>query len=497
MKNLLKLTARSAVPALAFLLFTSGCAQLFAVQPQPKESKELDRSISQTLPKRAPALVELPIKKQLREFGHELRAYTWDNNEILVNVEYVANESTKELYNELGFAPVQVLTDIGPPFRVERSVLPDPRPQYSQKEPPKVPTPVFRVRGVLIAAQQQIELLRNWTAAGQAGGGHTQGDTEAKRDIGGKITDLRLQLSLVSADDRFLDTTTTEIFLERSEKGGSFSFFVGGTGIGGGKKTVVTEKLADGLYQITALAMMKLLGTAMQIPYYRIGNGLYPHDEALDSTVRNFFATITRKDLEFNIKRFMWAEGGYNMNMSSADMTDLEKAVTTIEMRNRGLNFADRDSLTEFAVQLWQHLNIDAAARRISDALTLNARAASEAQAEQERLRQLAKAEEARKALKPLPVSPQFFGWQGVAAQDIFVLDLTRLRPQDRKLVLDLLAGCETCGSIRYSQETAQAAVLDASRMAAVHSALRTASLHLRLNWGAVADQRRLLVAPL
>ena len=469
----------------ALVVLTSGCVSNKAIQSALAKPAQLPVPVA-------------PIRSTdaiLVEFGAMLGPYVTaatGERPIPIEIDFIGNESgiDKELPTDLSQYARNVIEKIGGPFETYRTwpaIVASPRPAGSTalhfpNDRPKPPEPAYRVVGSLLRASERAVVGRDNRGDGMFGGGHTQTDLQLSGDQRRTITSLTLALTLEGPSGVAVRGASAEyrIEVEKNELNRSISIYVGGSGIGGGKKLTVTQDTGDALYNATAVAVMHLLGNALMVPYYRCGS-LFPVDDALDNRVMNSLNRLTQSELERNVKRYLFADG-YTMDMRGPDLTEEDRAVAVLEMRRRSLEFSDRGALVEFTMQLWKNLDYTNAAKRVADRISLSA------QQQRERIEQAAREQAA------LVVSPAEFGWP--VSVRLVVVDLSRVKEggaQDK--IIAAVRTCAGCDEIRAHPTKMLLGIRLSSSPMEIQHALRASGLPLVYVWNNNATPR-LILAP-
>jgi hypothetical protein len=380
---------------------------------------------------RAPNRVIRPIDADLERFGTMLRAYRTEDTDLVLAVDFMPNDSgiDKELPADIGSYARSALEHIDRPvvtYRAWPALIglkgPAANSIFLTSPPPKLPAAAFKLVGELKRASEQVTVAKNGRGDTKFGGGHTASDVGVTRDDTRTITSVTLSFTLETPDLLAVrgTTVTYRIDVEHRERNQSFTVYVGGSGVGTGKRLTQTQDLGDALYDATASGVMSALGSALLIPYYRCSDVLEP-DQALNRRVREAMNRMTRAELEQNIKKNLFVDGHDEMDMTSPGLSQNDRDVVEHEMNRRSLDFADHDGLIEMAFQLWQGLDYVKGSARVDDRLAKTYVARKEQM-------------EAAKLSPPSPPpptqpwgnSPKDFGWDDSVSMT--VLDLSRVK---------------------------------------------------------------------
>src|SRR6059058_3338667 len=99
--------------AAPLILAIAGCLHTASQEDLVKKADEL-------LP---PREVKRPMDQRLQDFGRMVRAYTGLSGNVIVEIDYIANDSgiSKELPSEVGYYAVSAFSRIGEPFRTTKT----------------------------------------------------------------------------------------------------------------------------------------------------------------------------------------------------------------------------------------------------------------------------------------------------------------------------------------------------------------------------------------
>lgn len=432
-----------------------------------------------------PTRVVRPIDTDLLNFAAMLRAYVPEDRDLVIEVDFIPNISgiDKELPDDLGSFAQSALDNAGRPIVTFRTL--DASAQLKgpagnsimfARQQQKRPIPAFRLEGTLRRASEQLVQGGNARIDLLAGKGHGQTDGSVSGDNTRTVTYLTVSFNLVTPDGLSVlgADTAYRIPVERSERNRSLSIYVGGSGIGGGKKLTITQDTGDALYDATAASVMHLIGNALLIPYYRCSSVFSP-DQSLDNRVRYALLGLTRTELEQNIKKYLYVDG-YPMDMTGPGLTESDRSLVVLEMKRRSLDFTDRSALGQFAFQLWQNLDYLKGAERIDERMAQNIQMQKE--------RQLAA--KASPTVQEVPVKwvnkPLDFKWEGSVR--MVVLDMSRIKELGtREKILAAAQKCVGCDEIRTNPDKTIAGIRISSQPSEVQGALRRSRLPLEYLW--------------
>jgi len=421
-----------------------------------------------------------------------LAAGTGQHRTIRLEIDFIGNETgiDKELPTDLSQYARSVVEKIGEPFETYRtwpSIVGIPRPAGStlplvQNDRPKPPPPDYRLVGSLLRASERLAIGRDARADGLFGNGHGQSDVQLTGEHRRTITSYTLGLTLETPEGIAVRGATIEakINVERSELNRSISVYVGGSGLGGGTKAIVTQDTGDALYDAMALTVIHVLGNALRVPYYRC-DANFGGDETLDGRVRDSLNRLTRTELERYIKRYMYV-GGFTMDMREPDLVETDRAIAMLEMRRRSLDTDNRNGLVEFVMQLWKDLDYVQASKRVAAQMAQNDQGLRE-----EREREM-------REQSQIDISPMEFGWS--PSVRVVVLDLSRVGDIPTKdEILAAVRVCVGCDEIRAHPTKTVVGIRISSQPSEVQRALRSSSLRLEYVWFN-SPSPRLLVVP-
>lgn len=138
---------------------------------------------------------------------------------------------------------------------------------------------------------------------------------------------------------------------------------------------MVTHDAGAALRAATAAAVAQTLGRSFRVPYFRAAGGAVTADSTLVAMVRSELRDLSVSELEQHIKRWMWVEGA-PMSFATPELTPDDRMRMQAAMRARGFTSSDRESLAQFAFDLWLTLDYGAGARRVRDRIAEAGRAA-------------------------------------------------------------------------------------------------------------------------
>jgi hypothetical protein len=317
-------------------------------------------------------------------------------------------------------------------------------------------------------------------------------DVGISKDYRETITDITVECTLEGPDHLAIPgaTATYRIRVRRNEQGNSFSVYFAGSGLGKDSKLSETQDVRDALYDVAAASAIHLLGRALLVPYYRSGS-LFKTDDTLNNQVRNLLNQLAREQLEQNVKRLLFIDGDYGMSYSGAgSLTDADRAVVILKMRDRSLDFSNRADLAQFAYELWASLNFIDGAKRLQDLRAALAREDAE------------KAIVAARTPPPEPgKNPAEFNWP--SDTPMVVLDLSFVPMAMRERVFAALRHCTGCEEMKHLDPNRTitgiririSPKIQPSPPEQIQHALRLSSLPLELIW--TKPEQRLVLKPL
>ncbi len=350
------------LPVGTFLVLLAACTT----------SRPMKDLLSETRPKLPPQRQPPtpPVRDALPDFNNVLRAYVFSDRDIVIRNDGVFNESLEKTWpTDVRQTLAQVLSDMAPPVRMlqaEKPVLQGVFPSVPIT-PPQGPQPDFVIYGNVV--------YRNTVAASERrvqGGFETNGrpksNADHSRDDTREAVEIKVGLTIGLPNGLAVASCMYRIIVERHEQSTSTSVFIAGSGGGVDRKFTVQENSGDGLYEAMFAIVANLLGHALKIPYYRVSPIFAGGDSVLDASVRQLLNRMSRLELEQQVKRFMWIDG-FPMIQTTPVMTDADRAVAALFMRQQSLDFSDHTSLVEAAFRLWRTLDFRSGARRVRDLL--------------------------------------------------------------------------------------------------------------------------------
>jgi phosphate transport system substrate-binding protein len=197
------------------------------------------------------------------------------------------------------------------------------------------------------------------------GSGARSTDGQRQRESRSTATSVTLFLGLEQPSGLGVHgaTATYQIDLIKSEKNGGWNLFVGGSGLSSSSRLKVAETdLIGALTDITACAVVHILGNAYMLPYFRLGDMFAP-DAALEARVKETFSRLADADLERNLKRYLILSGR-KLSLSSPDLSTEDQLVVNVELARRNLDITNgrHDSLVALDLELWRTLDFRKAA---------------------------------------------------------------------------------------------------------------------------------------
>lgn len=469
------------IPCLMTLLFSFGCATRKSIAVQIRDAKVLSE----------PALVRRPVDPVLENFGKMVRAYmaALEERTIAIEIDCLPNDTgiDKELPSEVGQFVRNAVEKIGKPFVTIRScpswaLLKTPAATtvgLLQQDRPKPPPADFKIVGSLQRASECLVEGGDNRIDVMAGNGSGQLNASATKERRRTVTCLTLTLNLEGRNGQVVKGAAAvyKMTVDKTELNRSISIYVGGSGIGGGRKVTLTQDVGDAISDAVAAAVIHVLGNALLVPFYRCDELFFP-DRTLDERAREAFSRLTRAELEQNVNRYLLIDG-YQTSWPNPNLTDGDRAIAVLEMRRRSLEFANREALVEFAFQLWKEIGYIKAAARVDDLVTLNVQGT----------RQLVENEAVREAREG--ISPAKFGWPLTAR--IVVLDMTNVKTIDvRKKIVAVARACKGCDEIVADATATMVGIRVSSDPSEVQYALRRSGLKLQYVWDKRQQRLRL-----
>ena len=274
------------------------------------------------------------------------------------------------------------------------------------------PKPDFRLVGVIEGAEQVVVKGGNGRLDGQGGGGWTSTNGGANFDRGRTLTAITIALTLETPDSLDVEGASARyrIFVEQTESNRGVELYMGGNGFGLGSRLRITQDSSDAIYDLMAMSLIQILGTALRIPYDRC-DAQFHRDAALERRVRQDFGGLTDLELEDELRRFMLVEG-FKIGRQQGPLQSTDQAMLMLEMQHRGLR-VDRAGMLEMAMQFWRGMNYLDGANRVAEIHVENNLRARQYR-EQEAIQQAA-----------LRVDPREFGF--APGPRIIVVDLSRM----------------------------------------------------------------------
>ena len=374
---------------MAFILAAfcaQGCAHL-------KTEEELIIT-ADTLP--PPRRIERPMEQQLRDFGRMVLAYTGQSAPLIVEVDFIANDSgnSKELPGDLGYYAETAFSLMGGPFRTTRTyptitmVGPLAATGYHAGNPPVLPAPSIKLKGQLLRASERVIKAREARGDGQGSisGGLVNGGITA--DDRTTLTGLRVGFMLTTPDGISLPgpTATYEVLARKEEQNFSFGVYFDGSGAGIGSRVQFANDAGDAISDATAACMMRLVGHWLMLPYDRIDPTMTP-DPVLRKRLMEKLSAMPRGELESRVKVMLFGSGAA-MDMTQASFSDADRTLVGERMATMQLDVAATNDLVKFFLSLWESMDYRTAADRIEQQIAENTRTIADKQAEMARASQ-------------------------------------------------------------------------------------------------------------
>ena len=467
-----------------------GAAFMVATQAWAGD-KALEKALRQTPPLPPPVEVRRPVDDALTRFGQIVLAYgiPMGYGPITIEIDYLGNISMNDKYpNDIGQYARDVLAKTGV-FRTFRT-LPEaaasknssgfvlPQLLRDRGTPPK---PDFRLVGVIEGAEQVVVKGGNGRLDGQGGGGWTSTNGGANFDRGRTVTAITVALTLETPDSRDVEGASVryQIFVEQTESNRGVELYMGGNGFGLGSRLQITQNSSDAVYDLMAMSLIQILGTALKVPYDRC-DAPFRRDAALERRVRQDFGGLTDLELEDELRRFMLVEG-FKIGRQPGPLQSTDQAMLMLEMQHRDLR-VDRAGMLEMAMQFWRGINYLDGANRVAEIHVENNLRARQYR-EQDAIQQAA-----------LRVDPREFGF--TPGTHIIVVDLSRIgRPDLLQQISATLQRCSICGEVRWHPQKPLIGLNTAMKESEVQFLINSTRLPLEFIWSHV-DAPRLLVVP-
>ena len=466
-------------------------AAFIAATPACAGDKALEKALQQTPPLPRPVEVRRPVDDAIARFGQIALAYgiPMGYGPITIEVDYLGNISMNDKYpNDIG----QYARDVLAKARVFRTfrTLPEsaaskgssgivlPQLLRDRGTPPK---PDFRLVGVIEGAEQVVVKGGNGRLDGQGGGGWTSTNGGANFDRGRTLTAITIALTLETLDSRDVEGASAryQISVEQTDSNRGVELYMGGNGFGLGSRLRITQNSSDAIYDLMAMSLIQILGTALRIPYDRC-DAQFRRDAALEGRVRQDFGGLTDLELEDEIRRFMLVEG-FKIGRQPGPLQSTDQAMLMLEMQHRGLR-VDRAGMLEMAMQFWRGINYLDGANRVAEIHVEN----------NLRARQYREQEATQQA--ELRLDPREFGFPPGA--HIKVVDLSRIgRPDLLQQISTTLQRCSVCGEMRWHPQKALIGINTAMKESELQYLINSTGLPLEFVWSHV-ELPRLLVVP-
>ena len=332
---------------------------------------------------------------QLRELGMQVRAYTpkLGDKPIVICVDYIPNRSgSNEVPPDLSDYATNAIGKLGPQFRSIRrygGIVGNTGP-VSLLAAGDCKGADFVLTGSFEGATEEYKKEQNTDVPLTGGGGSSAVDIDYRRHHTASIVPLTVTFTLEGPDKVSIPgafATYRISYLKQQQNERSFGIYLAGSGVSRDDTLTLAQSMVDAVYDITGAALIRLLGNALQVPYYRCGAqdtgsgkiGFEP-DQELDKSVRDQLLRLNKPTLEANIKHWMMADG-YPVDPNNLDqLTDHERAIAEVEMHHQSLPFTD-EGWVNFGFSLWQKLDYTKGSERVERYLEEIARIRAEQQA--------------------------------------------------------------------------------------------------------------------
>jgi len=431
--------------------------------------KSLDELAQDSSTQPPPVRVERPITQSLASFGKLIRVYTGFTDPMIVEVDFIANDSglSEELPSDLGYYAVKAVSSIGEPFHTTRAyttiAIHGTGAAYGLGEKSQV-EPVIKLKGLLLRASSRVETEGGVSAKLGVAIGHGGGTIRAARDSGGnnklgvggtvsganKLTGLRVGFFLTTPEGITIPGPTAEYeVLSRTEEGEyDVSISFGDSELGGGKTVKVSHDAGNAISDATAACVMQLLGHWLMVPYYRCDPSM-KDDENLKERLYSTLSKQPQPRIELMLKGFMQNLG---MEMDDgATVTDHDRRLLATAMSSALQLEMTRENLVKYYIHLWETADFEAAAVHVDQNQAALARAETEwlqrqvaaaqmeavqeaAQAEAEAVAAAEETELVAQAAAGVLASPEDFGWP--AGTTFVVVDSATIPDHAQRLLL-------------------------------------------------------------
>lgn len=329
----------------------------------------------------APARTQRPIDGRLEAFGEMIRAYSATDDQIAIGIDFIPNDSgvIGELPSDLGFYVESAIAGIGPTVSSHR-LLPASTYVNSfgaatiQAPAAQNRNRAFVVRGCLMRATELGRIRRRTSVEGFATRGSEQGDAEITWDDEDRVTRLRVMLSLEGPDGSTLPGCTAmyDIQYMQSQDSVAWGIFVSGSGLGATRATFVSQDIGHALYDVTAACLIDVIGNALTLPYDQLG-APFEKDTSLRTRLRSQLNRLATVEAQQNAKRLMFTSG-FDVDMSTPQMTFEDMKLAQNEMLVRGLNPTRDQDWVDFNMHLWDSVDYRVASERVRSLLIQNTR---------------------------------------------------------------------------------------------------------------------------
>ncbi|MCL2639696.1 MAG: hypothetical protein FWD53_02515 [Phycisphaerales bacterium] len=471
----MKELGRNSVWALATVVLVGSSLLMGCAKRHSKTMAELAVDASKSPP---PARVERPINQSLLSFGKMVRVYTGYTDPLIVEVDFIANDSgvTQELPNDLGYYAVKALGTIGTPFRTTRTYSTialhgGANAAANLGEMSQVKSDV-KLKGLLLRASTRVERERD-------GGGGIQtrigGGSNNAVNIGGqaaadrKLTGMRVGFHLTTPEGISYPGPTAEYEVLSKKEVNDAEFRVEVFGVGGNymSRVVVNNDAGDAISDATAACVMQLVGHWLMVPYYRCDPTMQP-DVELKQRLYSLLSEYPESRLELILKGFL-NRLGVAMD-PGAELTERDRASIAAEMQSRIRLELSRENLVRFYMHLWETADFEVASKRVEQLSSAQMRqrtetaqrqAEAEAAAEQAADPVAAQAAAAQMAAQTATVTvdanvvrPEDFGWS--AGTSFIMVDSAALPDNElRVLFFETVRKMPECKEIRKDNKRA------------------------------------------
>lgn len=339
-----------------FMCLLSGCGHTTPAAQHWENTKKTD----------APERIVRPSTSKLRALGQMAEAYRVSASDILVEVEFIPNQSgvSEKLPDNLSFVPRAVLGEIGAPFRTTTtyaSFIDAPRqgatvlaymaPLTSQAPVP--PPPTVRLRGELVAFNDRVMTLKEARAVGLIDIRSSNADLQLTGSEKTTLKSLRVGLYFTTPDGMTLveaPPVTYEAKMVEIERAGDASIFVNGSGAGVHSEFKTSFDPADLIFDLMASCMIKNVAYSMLLPGWRIDDSISQAE--LEANFRNSLAVRTREELNLKLWHMLFLHR-LVPEMRSKSLSEGDRATLEAVCGTQGAQFSDRQSVVDLIVRLW------------------------------------------------------------------------------------------------------------------------------------------------